>query len=77
MVIPREIFYLIFFICGGGMVFCSLWLGFRLGRMSVGAVEPSKPIDPGNTNPPEEDPYREAFPGQEVERIPTIKEEGK
>ncbi len=70
--IYRELFYLIFFICGGGMVFASILLGFRMGRQSLGIKEDAKPINPGNPNPPEEDPYRDALPGQEVERIPTV-----
>jgi hypothetical protein len=74
VVIQKEIFYLIFFVCGGGMVFSSLYVGFLMGRRSLG-LDDSKPkaFNPGPNDPVETDPYRDASPGQEDgERIPTV-----
>jgi len=68
--IPREFFYLIFFLCGGGLVLASVLLGFRLGRRSLNIVE-VKPGNPGPNDLEEEDPYREAM-NDGVERIPTV-----
>jgi len=75
-VIPREIFYLVYFLCGGGLVFASIWIGFRMGRMSKGIVEQAKPSDPGGTNLVEQDPYEEAMRSpEEARRIPTVGKE--
>lgn len=54
-----------------------LWVGFRMGRATVGIVEPVRIFETAKKQKPapaDEDPYYEAMHGRPQSRIATIKE---